>query len=422
MQLPRYESYKDSGVEWLGEIPEEWNLWQGFKLFKENKNKNSGMIEDTVLSLSYGRIVIKPEEKLHGLVPESFEGYQLIEPADTIIRTTDLQNDKTSLRCGYANDKGIITSAYLSLKPLGTANPKFTYYVLHAYDLLKVFYGMGSGLRQNLDFRDFKRMIIPIPESGVQERIVSFLDKKTAEIDEAIAKKKKLIELLQEQKSILINQAVTKGLNPDAPMKDSGVEWIGEIPAHWEVLYNRRIFRENSRKVTNRHELPLSLSQVDGLIPSKEMKERSLRPAHFNNFKVCLPDDLVVNRFKGHLGVFFASTHRGIVTFHYGVFEPQKKIETRYYEYLYHTPAYKCIYAGASNGMTVGLQNLSNQNFYDVKSLVPPINEQEEIVQYVEEIKKEYDSLHLKEMRQIDLLHEYKQSLISSAVTGEIKV
>ncbi|MGP5663258.1 hypothetical protein ACTXPE_12885, partial [Psychrobacter celer] len=125
IDYPRYDSYKDSGVDWLGEIPEEWDLTPAFKFINENKLKNKGLTVDTVLSLSYGNILIKPKEKLTGLVPESFETYQIVEPNDIIIRCMDLQNDKTSLRIGLVKDKGIITSAYLALKVANSYLPEY---------------------------------------------------------------------------------------------------------------------------------------------------------------------------------------------------------------------------------------------------------------------------------------------------------
>jgi type I restriction enzyme, S subunit len=185
--FPKYESYKDSGVEWLGEIPSHWELQPGRAYLKPQKVKNTGNKVNTVLSLSYGKIVIKPEEKLHGLVPESFETYQIVEPGNIIVRATDLQNDRTSLRIGLVEDKGIITSAYLCLAPSEKMDLRFAYYLLHIYDLLKVYYSMGSGLRQNLDYTDFKYLPLPIPRLEEQKRIAKFLDRKTSEIDQAIA-------------------------------------------------------------------------------------------------------------------------------------------------------------------------------------------------------------------------------------------
>ena len=172
--------------------------------FTESKRDNKGMKESRVLSLSYGRIIVKPEEKLVGLVPESFETYQLVDPGDIIVRCTDLQNDQTSLRTGLAKDKGIITSAYLNLKVNQGYDARYMHYYLHALDASKVLYKFGTGLRQNLSFFDFKRLpVLDIPLQW-QVDIAKFLDKKTTQIDEAIAIKEQQIALLKERKQIII--------------------------------------------------------------------------------------------------------------------------------------------------------------------------------------------------------------------------
>jgi len=424
MLLPRYESYKDSGVEWLGEIPEEWSLWKGFQIFKENKEKNRGMVENTVLSLSHGRIVVKPEEKIHGLVPESFEGYQIIEPTDTIIRTTDLQNDQTSLRCGYANDHGIITSAYLSLKSLGTAKPKFIYYALHSYDLLKVFYSMGSGLRQNLDFTDFKRILVPIPSANTQKRIVSFLDQKTAEIDEAITKKKALIKLLQEQKSILINQAVTKGLNHGVSKKNSGIEWVGDIPTHWELQKAKYLFDKTQHLVHDN----------DGIVTAFRDGQVTLRTnRRTGGFTIALQEkgyqgvktgQLVVNSMDAFAGAIGISDSDGKCSPEYVVFDAKQPSETflPFYAYLLRNMAEKGYIQAICPAVRQRALRFRYPNLAPVLLPTPKINEQKQIVEVIEKTK----STHLKATNrlstQINLLNEFKQSLISSVVTGKIKV
>jgi type I restriction enzyme S subunit len=152
------------------------------------------------------------------------------------------------------------------------------------------------------------------------------------------------------------------------------------------------------------------------------MKERSLQTSTYENWKVTIPGDLVLNRFKAHLGVFFASTLRGIVSFHYDVFAPRRPLITKYFELLYHTNPYKTIYAGRSNGMTVGLQNLSNQNFYNVRSVVPPIREQTEIVSFVETATERLKVAIDAAKRQIDLIREYRTCLIADVVTGKLDV
>ena len=200
---------KDSGVEWIGQVPEHWELTIGMNVFRENKRDNKGMKENTVLSLSYGKIIIKPEEKLFGLVPESFETYQIVEPNDIIIRCTDLQNDQTSLRTGLAQAKGIITSAYLNLKVINNYSAKFLHYYLHALDITKVLYKFGSGLRQNLSFLDFTRLPIIDISLAEQQQIADYREKQTSKIDQAIALKTAHIEKLKEYKSVLINDVVT---------------------------------------------------------------------------------------------------------------------------------------------------------------------------------------------------------------------
>ena len=234
--MERYERYKDSGVKWIGEIPEHWGMYKLKYLFKLNKNKNIGNKCNTILSLSYGKIKIKKDLN-EGLTPESYESYQLLSTGDIVIRSTDLQNDHTSLRTGLVKIEGAITSAYIGLKNLDMSlcDSRFYHYFLHDWDITKAIYNQGKGLRQSLNWDDIKNMLIPVLDISEQTAIANYLDSTTAKIDEAIAQQQKMIDLLNERKQIIINNAVTKGLNPDAPMKDSGVEWIGEIPEHWEI-------------------------------------------------------------------------------------------------------------------------------------------------------------------------------------------
>jgi type I restriction enzyme S subunit len=206
-------------------------------------------------------------------------------------------------------------------------------------------------------------------------------------------------------------------LKPYPEYKDSGVDWLGKIPSHWEVVLNQRIFKEIIRPHNGKTEIQLSLSQKDGLIATDDMQERSLQTSTYDNWKVTLPGDLVINRFKAHLGVFFASTLRGIVSFHYGVFTPRRKLNVKYFELLYHTEIYRTIYAGRSNGMTVGLQNLSNQSFYNVRSIVPPLDEQEKIVSFLLQENKKIDEYIHARRRLIELLNERQQVIISRVVT-----
>lgn len=204
---------KPSGIPWLGDVPEGWEVVPVLACYREKNAKNVGMAENTVLSLSYGRIIIKPPEKLRGLVPESFETYQIIEPGNIIIRSTDLQNDQKSLRVGIARDRGIITSAYMCLGTIGKMTPEFGYQILNTYDLLKIIYGYGSGLRQNLGFADIRRMPVPLPPPEQQVEIVNFLARGTAEATRAVEHMGNEIALIQEFRSRLIADVVTGKLD-----------------------------------------------------------------------------------------------------------------------------------------------------------------------------------------------------------------
>jgi type I restriction enzyme, S subunit len=202
-----------SGVPWLGDIPEGWRTAPAMLLFDEKLTRNKGMIEKTVLSLSYGRLVVKPEEKLRGLVPESFETYQVVEPGEIIIRTTDLQNDQKSLRVGLCATRGIITSAYLCLKPRSSLTSEFAYLVLHSYDVSKLFYSLGSGVRQNLGFNDIKRVPFPVPPVEQQQVLCEAVAQATRDINQAIDQSTRELSLLEELRARLVADVITGQLD-----------------------------------------------------------------------------------------------------------------------------------------------------------------------------------------------------------------
>ena len=200
---------KDSGVEWLGEVPAEWALRQAGQLAVQTKVPNEGMIETNLLSLSYGKVKRRDINATDGLLPASFETYNVIGPNDIVLRFTDLQNDQKSLRVGRATERGIITSAYVTVRPLNPSYSRFMYYALHAYDLRKGFYGMGAGVRQGLKWQEAKYIKLPWPDDTERDRIADFLDEKCAQIEAAIAAKQAIIADLKAYKQSLIYEAVT---------------------------------------------------------------------------------------------------------------------------------------------------------------------------------------------------------------------
>lgn len=200
---------KESGIEYVGTIPASWDMHPLYVYFGERKNKNSLGLEDNLLSLSYGKVIRKDINTSEGLLPESFNTYNIIEAGDIVIRPTDLQNDKRSLRTGLAKEHGIITSAYIALKPIRPVNTAYFYYLLHAFDVMKVFYNMGNGVRQGLNFSEFSRLMIFEPSLKEQNEIVAFLDAKCAEIDRTIDEKNQQLSILDNYKKSVIYEYVT---------------------------------------------------------------------------------------------------------------------------------------------------------------------------------------------------------------------
>ena len=171
-----YTEMKDSGIEWVGMIPAHWHIKVLFQLVSQVKSKNKNLSETNLLSLSYGKIKRKNIDDTEGLLPASFDGYNIIENNDIVLRLTDLQNDHTSLRVGRATERGIITSAYITIRPTNSRMSEYLYYLLHSFDIKKGFYGMGSGVRQGLNYDEVKMLKLPLPPLLEQSAIAAYLD------------------------------------------------------------------------------------------------------------------------------------------------------------------------------------------------------------------------------------------------------
>ncbi|MCK9087512.1 restriction endonuclease subunit S [Haemophilus influenzae] len=434
--MRRYERYKDSGVEWLGKIPSHWDLTIGMNVFRENKRDNKGMKEKTVLSLSYGQIIIKPEEKLVGLVPESFETYQIVEPNDIIIRCTDLQNDQTSLRTGLAKDKGIITSAYLNLKVINNYSAKFLHYYLHTLDITKVLYKFGSGLRQNLSFLDFKRLpIIDIPLSE-QQKIAQFLDDKTAKIDQAVDLAEKQIALLKEHKQILIQNAVTRGLNPDVPLKDSGVEWIGQVPEHWDIKRFRNLFDFGKGLSITKENLQdegipcVNYGEVHSrygfeVIPERDaLKCVDSKYLVFNNSMLNKGDFVFADTSEDIEGsgnfTYLNSSTRIFAGYHTVITRLKITAIHRYIAYYFDSLSFRNQIRNKVKGVNVFsiTQSILKGTFV----LLPNLKEQQQIADYLDTQTAKIDQAIALKTAHIEKLKEYKSVLINDVVTGKVRV
>ena len=413
----RYKQYISTPeAVWFDSVPASWRATKMREVFSERNEKVS---DKEYAPLSVGKMGVVPQLET-AVKTDNGDNRKLICRGDFAINS---RSDRKGAG-GISKYDGSASLIITVLKPHNDINGRFYHYLLRSYCFSEEFYRNGHGLVSDLwttKWDEMRNIYVPVPPRGEQDQIVRYLDWKISRIDKLIYGYQREIELLEEQKQTLLDLVVHGGLNDSVKKKDSGIEYLGEIPENWAVLQNHRLYQSMNRRFSG-NEIVLSLSQKDGLIPYESMSERSLHTASYENWQLVLPNDLVLNRFKAHLGVFFASNYRGIATFHYGVYEAKRPLISKYYETLYHTPVYCRVYAGQSNGMTVGLQNLSDINFYTVYTVYPPIEEQKVIVSVIEKKEKEFLKLRAKIEREVELLKEYRTSLISDVVTGQLDV
>ena len=419
----KYDSYLDSGFQWLGQVPSHWRILPGRALFKENREKNDG--EDrAILSLSYGKIVVKKNMN-EGLVPDDYTSYQIIKPGYIIVRCTDLQNDKVSLRTAISEYEGIITGAYIGLIPNEYLNPRYCHYLLRTWDNTKELYRYGSGLRQSLSWADFKYLSLAIPPRNEQDAIASYLDAATAKIDEAIAQQHRMIELLNERKRIIINHTVSKGLDPNAKLKDSGIDWMGQIPEHWQVCRIKAVGKsEHGISYT-----PSDMTDESGTIV--------LRASNIRDGKLCFDDNVYVKRARatkllkkndilicatngslslvGKNALIDKSDCYSFGTFMLALRTSQNQNFIRY-QLGRVVENYRGLFA------TTTINQITQQVLGDIRVTIPPLKEQARIAVYLDDITSKIDNAIFQQTSIINLLQERKQIIINDVVTGKVKV
>ena len=428
--METYSEYKNSGQAWLGEIPSHWELLPGKAIFLENKRKNWDNSESFVLSLSYGRIIPKIN-KDEGLVPDNYSNYQIIDPNFIIIRCTDLQNDKVSLRTGLVRHHGIISGAYLGLIPRRGNNPIYLHYVLYYWDVSKELYRYGSGLRQSLSWFDIKYLQIPIPPICEQEAIVEYLDNVIAEIDKAIEAKERIIAALEERRKIIITEAVTRGINPNVPLRESGIEWLGQIPAHWETIPVRHVFEFRNGYTPSKIN-PSCWS--NGTIPWFRMEdirksgrklERAIQyitPAALNNGGTFDAGSFIMAICTASIGEHAMLIADSLANQRFANLKIRKTLSARFdsqfiFYYMYVLGKY-C--SDTANTTTFQYADMTLVKNFLVP--IPSLEEQKNLVEYLDYNTKGIDLAIVQQKRLIDLLRERKNIIINEIVTGKVKV
>lgn len=429
MSLPRYPEYKDSGVIWAGEVPTQWNVLPLLGVAQERCESNSGMKEGNLLSLSYGNIVRRDASSNDGLLPESYETYQVVYPSDIVFRLTDLQNDKRSLRTALVPERGIITSAYLAVMPR-SIDARYFAYLLRFYDLTKVFYSMGGGLRQSMKYDDVKRLPVLVPSSSEQLAVAAFLDRETAKIDALIAEQERLLALLAEKRQATISDAVTRGLNPNAPMKDSGIPWLGEVPAHWSLGGLTKFI---GPVVDYRGRTPTKGDEGVFLVTAKNIRDGAIDYEASQEYVDPNEAEALLSRGRPEVGdvLFTTEAPLGQVAQidRTDVALAQRVVKfrglggvltNRYLMYWLMGSACQSRLETLATGSTA--LGIKASKLGMIECLVPPVDEQERIVAHIDKQLRQFGVLRDEAARGIELLRERRSAMISAAVTGKIDV
>lgn len=426
VNIARYGAYKTSGYEWIGEIPEHWCIEKLGSCLTAISKKNRPDLPLLSITRELGVIErdIDDPDSNHNFIPDDLSGYKVLEKGQFGMNKMKAWQGSY----GVSNFTGIVSPAYFIFNFVKAIDPKFFNWAIRSKLYVTYFGSASDGVRiGQWDLAKPRMRVIPfvLPAVSEQAGIAKFLDEKSILIDEAILIKEKQIALLKEHKQIIIQKAVTQGLARNAPMKESGVDWIGMIPEHWVVKRLKYILSERSERSKTGEEPLFMVSQVHGLVIRSDYHEKAEVAASNIDNKLVYKGDLVFNKLKAHLGVFFKSNIdiKGIVSPDYAVYRSNGLItDAKLLELLFRNPNYIKQFIVRATGIVEGLIRLYTSDLFDISIPVAPPNEQAEILKYVERESDKFDQAIAIQSAQIEKLKEYKTTLINSAVTGKIKV
>ncbi|AVR47048.1 restriction endonuclease subunit S [Christiangramia fulva] len=439
VRLQRYPAYKDSGVEWLGEIPEHWKLLRGNYVF-DIINDRSPKGEEDLLSVSeHDGVKLRSESNVNMFMAESYVGYKMCQKGDLVINSLWAW----SRGLGISKYNGIVSTAYSVYRPDHSNYDKdYLNYLLRIEKYVAQYVIASKGIwisRLQLSDWSFLRLPILSPPKQEQTAIATFLNEKCCKIDTAIAQKEKLIQLLKERKQIIIQNAVTKGLDPDVKMKDSGVEWIGEIPEHWEVNKLKKFITglESGVSVNASESETASLDEIGVLKTScvygyafKASENKKVFQSDLSRVKCPVRKGAIIISRMNAPDLVGAS---GLVKDDFpNLFLPDRLWQTVYSKTIDFDAKWLsqnlisigfrgCVTAIAT-GSSPSMKNISKGDLLNLSIATPPIEEQRAITKHIEEKSKRIKHSISLNLQQIERLKEYKSSLIDAAVTGKIKV
>lgn len=411
--------YKNSGILWQPFIPKSWHVTR-LKYILKKLSREKGADDELLVCSNSGDIKKRGDSRL-GLVANSNDIYQGVRSGDLLIHGMDTWHGAIAV----SKFDGMCTPVVHVCD--SSQNKEYVAAYLRNMASQQIFKLISNGVRQNTsDFRSWdklSRIPIPLPPLAEQEKIVSYLEDKIAKIDEVILAKGEQIKLLQELKDAEIANVVTRGLNPDVKMKDSAISWIGQIPAHWKVVRLKAILRESKEKTSVDGGTLLSLSQYTGIMPKDSTNKMGMFEAESTvGYNIVHPGQFVMNIMLAWNGSYAVSDYEGVISPAYCVFNFNVDCEKKYFHYLLRLPAYSGAFKTQSKGIIDSRLRLYPQYFLAFKTIVPPIEEQRLIVDYIESKCNKADSLISDLEAEIDYLKEYKQKLVADCVTGQINV
>lgn len=408
---------KDSGIEWIGEIPTHWNV---SKIGNMYSLRNTKVSDKDYPPLSVTNKGILPQLET-AAKSNAHDDRKLVCKGDFAINS---RSDRRG-SCGISSYTGSVSLINIILRPMTEMHPKYYDWLFHTIQFGDEFYKWGHGIVDDLwttGWQDMKKITIPTAPLPEQKAISDFLDTKCSEIDGLISDIQKQITTLEEYKRSVITKAVTKGLNPDAEMKDSGVQWIGDIPKHWKVEKIKYHLKRNEPRNPGDKQV-LSVYREYGVIPKDSRDDNhNVTSEDTSKYKYVVPNNLVINKMKAWQGSMGVSEYEGIVSPAYFIYVFTSTILLpKYIHYLFRG-CYKDEFRRISGGIREGQWDLSASEFEDTLLLIPTQEEQHNIVDYIELKIKEIDSIISEKKQQIETIEEYKKSLIFEYVTGKKEI
>ena len=422
----KYDAYKDSSVEWIGKIPTDWFNERLGTILEPISIK--GNADKDLLSITREKGVIlrdvEDDSENHNFIPDDLSNYKLIEKGQFGMNKMKAWQGSY----GVSPYTGIVSPAYYIFRFIKPIYPDFFHWAIRSKTYISFFGSASDGVRigqWDLSKDRMKNIPFVFPNIDSQKKIVEFIQDKAGKIDQAIAIKEQQIALLNERKQIVIQKAVTQGLDPNVPMKNSGVEWIGQIPEYWEISANRTIFKERNEQ--GKEGLPLLSVSIHSGVSNEEISEEDnvrgrVKIEDKSKYILVKKGDIAFNMMRAWQGGIGAVSVDGMVSPAYIVAKPNDLINSEFFEYQYRCPEFIQQMDRYSKGITDFRKRLYWDGFKQLVTVVPPLEEQLKIVEQIKAIEQQTNFAIQIKNQQIEKLKEYKTILINDAVTGKIKV